>query len=151
MVWRTWKMGFCKSDQKSMPVAGFLACNDCDVLRAKTGVYRQVTHRTIILPTLFWAFLMEKWHLNVIQNFPTMYIVSHTKGLARYFMSFFFVRPSLLLNTTFSTSFVSLGPTGAWPLPCAAAFPHSIGFLQLLYHLLQHSPCTPIPVALCTS
>src|SRR5258707_3063821 len=72
-----------------------------------------------------------------------MYIVSHTKGLARYFTSFFFYRLSLLLNTTFSTSFVSLGPTGAWPLPCAAAFPHSIGFLQLLYHLLQHSPCTP--------
>src|SRR5258708_31140495 len=74
-----------------------------------------------------------------------MYIVSHTKGLARYFMSFFFYRPSLLLNTTFSTSFVSLGPTGASPLPCAATFPHSIGFLQLLYHLLQHGPCTPIP------
>src|SRR5258707_12475331 len=71
-----------------------------------------------------------------------MYIVSHTKGLARYFTSFFFYRPSLLLNTTFSTSFVSLGPTGAWPLPCAATFPHSIGFLQLLYHLLQHGPCT---------
>src|SRR5258706_13851022 len=76
-----------------------------------------------------------------------MYIVSHPKGLARYFTSFFFYRPSLLLNTTFSTSFVSLGSTGAWPLPCAAAFPHSIGFLQLLYHLLQHGPCTPIPGA----
>src|SRR5258706_6383485 len=74
-----------------------------------------------------------------------MYIVSHTKGLAGYFTSFFFYRPSLLLNTTFSTSFVSLGPTGAWPLPCAATFPCSIGFLWLLYHLLQHSPCTPIP------
>src|SRR5260221_3430252 len=77
-----------------------------------------------------------------------MYIVSHTKGLAGYFTSFFFTdHHSLLLNTTFSTSFVSLGPTGAWPLPCAAAFLHSIGFLQLLYHLLQHSPCTPIPGA----
>src|SRR5258708_17265318 len=64
---------------------------------------------------------------------------------------FFFYRPSLLLNTTFSTSFVSLGPTGAWPLPCAAAFPHSIGFLQLLYHFLQHGPCTPIPGAPGTS
>src|SRR5258708_37165851 len=45
-------MGFCKSDQKSIPVVGFLTHNDCDVLRAKTGVYRQVTHRTIILPTM---------------------------------------------------------------------------------------------------
>src|SRR5258708_34819903 len=54
-----------------------------------------------------------------------MYIVSHTKGLARYFMSFFFYRLSLLLNTTFSTSFVSLGPTGAWPL---------------LVQLLSHTP-----------
>src|SRR5258707_14780128 len=73
-----------------------------------------------------------------------MYIVFHTKGLAGYFTSFFFYRPSFLLNTTFSTSFVSLGPTGAWPLPCAAAFPHSIGFLQLLYHLLQHGVDTRI-------
>src|SRR5258705_10170422 len=76
-----------------------------------------------------------------------MYIVSHTKGLARYFTSFFFYRPSLLLNTTFSTSFVSLGPTGAWPLPCAAAFLHSIGFLQLLYHLLQHVHPFQVPQA----
>src|SRR5258705_6809651 len=30
---------------------GFLTCNDCDVLRAKTGIYRWDTHRTIILPT----------------------------------------------------------------------------------------------------
>src|SRR5258708_39073222 len=45
-------MGFCKSDQKSMPVVGLLTCNDCDVLRAKAGLYRQVTPRTIILPTL---------------------------------------------------------------------------------------------------
>ena len=44
-------MGFCKSDQKSIPVVGFLTHNDCDVLRAKTGLYRRVTHRTIILPT----------------------------------------------------------------------------------------------------
>src|SRR5258708_3304431 len=44
-------MGFCKSDQKSMPVVGLLTCNDCDVLRAKTGLYRRVTHRTIIPPT----------------------------------------------------------------------------------------------------
>src|SRR5258708_33125219 len=44
-----WKMD---SDQKSIPVGGFLNRNDCDVLRAKTGVYRQVTHRTIIPPTL---------------------------------------------------------------------------------------------------
>src|SRR5258707_9514154 len=40
-----------KSDQKSIPVVGFLTRNDCDVLRAKTGVYRRVTHRTIIPPT----------------------------------------------------------------------------------------------------
>ena len=39
------------SNQKSIPVVGFLTCNDCDVLRTKTGVYRWVTHRTIILPT----------------------------------------------------------------------------------------------------
>ena len=45
-------MGFCKSNQKSMPVVGLLTCNDCDVLRAKTGLYRRVTHRTIIPPTL---------------------------------------------------------------------------------------------------
>ncbi len=45
-------MGFCKSDQKSIPVVGFLTRNDCDVLRAKTGLYRRVTHRTIIPPTL---------------------------------------------------------------------------------------------------
>src|SRR5260221_7805654 len=82
---------------------------------------------------------------------PGHVYVSHTKGLAGYFTSFFFYRPSLLLNTTFSTSFVSLGPTGAWPLPCTAAFPHSIGFLQLLYYLLQHGPCTPIPGAPGTS
>src|SRR5258708_28898451 len=44
-------MGFGKSDQKNIPVVGFLTCNDCDVLRAKTGVYRRVTHRTIIPPT----------------------------------------------------------------------------------------------------
>ncbi len=44
-------MGFCKSDQKSIPVVGFLTRNDCDVLRAKTGGYRRFTHRTIILPT----------------------------------------------------------------------------------------------------
>ena len=44
-------MGFCKSDQKSMPVVGLLTHNDCDVLRAKTGLYRRVTHRTIIPPT----------------------------------------------------------------------------------------------------
>ncbi len=40
------------SDQKSIPVVGFLTCNDCDVLRAKTGVYRRVTHKTIIPPTV---------------------------------------------------------------------------------------------------
>src|SRR5258705_9657410 len=45
-------MGFCKSNKKSMPVVGLLTCNDCDVLRAKTGLYRQVTPRTIILPTM---------------------------------------------------------------------------------------------------
>src|SRR5258708_309202 len=44
-------MGFCKSDQKSMPVVGLLTHNDCDVLRAKTGLYRWVTPRTIIPPT----------------------------------------------------------------------------------------------------
>src|SRR5258705_10091104 len=44
-------MGFCKSDQKIIPVVGFLTCNDCDVLRAKTGLYRRVTHRNIIPPT----------------------------------------------------------------------------------------------------
>src|SRR5258708_3626124 len=43
-----WKMD---SDQKSIPVVGFLTRNDCDVLRAKTGVYRRDTHRTIIPPT----------------------------------------------------------------------------------------------------
>src|SRR5260221_13863104 len=44
-------MGFCKSDQKSMAVVGLLTHNDFDVLRAKTGLYRRVTPRTIILPT----------------------------------------------------------------------------------------------------
>src|SRR5258708_29757834 len=61
-----WKMD---SDQKSIPVVGFLTRNDCDILRAKTGVYRRVIHRTIILPTSvccglragFWPFAnMEK-------------------------------------------------------------------------------------------
>src|SRR5258708_16432800 len=47
-------MGFCKSNQKSIPVVGFLTRNDCDVLRAKTGGYRRFTHRTIILPTPVW-------------------------------------------------------------------------------------------------
>src|SRR5258708_22730793 len=47
--------------------------------------------------------------------FPTLRDLPDTSHL-------FFYRPSLLLNTTFSTSFVSLGPTGAWPLPCTAAF-----------------------------
>src|SRR5260370_30060175 len=45
-------MGFCKSDQKNIPIVGFLTCNDCDVLRAKTGGYRRFTHRTIIPPTM---------------------------------------------------------------------------------------------------
>src|SRR5260221_3303812 len=49
-------MGFRKSDQKSIPVVGFLTRNDCDVLRAKTGVYRRVTHRTIIPTTTFNSF-----------------------------------------------------------------------------------------------
>src|SRR5258708_23408544 len=44
-----WKMD---TDQKSIQVVGFLTRNDCDVLRAKTDVYRRVTHRTIILPTM---------------------------------------------------------------------------------------------------
>src|SRR5260221_2812762 len=44
-----WKMD---SDKKSIPVVGFLTCNDCDVLRTKTGVYRRVKHRTLILPSL---------------------------------------------------------------------------------------------------
>src|SRR5258708_36455349 len=44
-----WKMD---SDQKSIPVVGFLTHNDCDVLRAKTDVYRRVTHKNIILPTM---------------------------------------------------------------------------------------------------
>src|SRR5258705_3414651 len=47
-------MGFCKSNQKNIPVVGFLTHNDCDVLRAKTGVYRRDTHRTIIPPTTDW-------------------------------------------------------------------------------------------------
>src|SRR5258705_9763498 len=49
-----WKM---YSDQKSIPVVGFLTHNDCDVLRAKTGVYRWFTHRTIILPTMVICWL----------------------------------------------------------------------------------------------
>src|SRR5260370_13935962 len=52
-------MGFCKSDQKSIPVVGFLTRNDCDVLRAKTGLYRQVTHRTIIPPTTVKNFIVS--------------------------------------------------------------------------------------------
>ena len=110
-----------------------------------------VSHVTPIM--LLWRILDPYWVTlwKLLMWLPqAMYIVSHTKGLPRYFTSFFY-RPSLLLNTTFSTSFVSLGPTGAWPLPCMAAFPHSIGFLQLLYYLLQHSPCTPIPGAPGTS
>src|SRR5258708_37657924 len=51
IFWRMWKMD---SDQKSIPVVGFLTRNDCDVLRAKTDVYRRVTNRTIILPSMVW-------------------------------------------------------------------------------------------------
>src|SRR5258708_37595485 len=56
-------MGFCKSDQKSIPVVGFLTHNDCDVLRAKTGGYRRFTHRTIIPPTPWSALpqIMHRW------------------------------------------------------------------------------------------
>ncbi len=42
---------FVNPIKKSIPVVGFLTCNDCDVLRAKTGGYRRFTHRTIIPPT----------------------------------------------------------------------------------------------------
>src|SRR5260221_4794145 len=72
-----------------------------------------------------------------------MYIVSHTKGLAGYFTSFFL--QTITSSKYHFLNFFCVSGTGAWPLPCAAAFPCSIGFLQLLYHLLQHSPCTPIP------
>src|SRR5258707_13922817 len=47
-----WKMSFCKSDQKSMPMVGFLTCNDSDILRAKTGPYRCVGYQTNIPPTM---------------------------------------------------------------------------------------------------
>src|SRR5260221_3682310 len=46
-----WKMSFCKSDQKNMPMVGFLTCNDSDILRAKTGPYRRVGYQTNIPPT----------------------------------------------------------------------------------------------------
>src|SRR5258707_13267148 len=53
-------MGFCKSNQKNIPVVGFLTRNDCDVLRAKTGLYKRVTHRTIIPPTTVNMFITAK-------------------------------------------------------------------------------------------
>src|SRR5258708_38031364 len=46
-----WKMSFCKSDQKSMPMVGFLTRNDSDILRAKTGPYRRIGYQTNIPPT----------------------------------------------------------------------------------------------------
>src|SRR5258708_8508967 len=49
IFWRMWKMD---SDQKSIPVVGFLTRNDCDVLRAKTDVYRRATQTTTILPPM---------------------------------------------------------------------------------------------------
>src|SRR5258705_8683301 len=71
-------MGFCKPDQKSMPVVGLLTHNDCDVLRAKTGLYRRVTPRTLIPPTVDLVFYIElipfsAWgmnsnHLNDVLN-----------------------------------------------------------------------------------
>ena len=45
-------MSFCKSDQKNMPMVGFLTCNDSDILRAKTGPYRCVGYQTNIPPTM---------------------------------------------------------------------------------------------------
>src|SRR5258708_34878225 len=51
------RTGVCKSNQKNIPVVGFLTCNDCDVLRAKTGGYRLFTHRTIIPPTTCTIFI----------------------------------------------------------------------------------------------
>src|SRR6266436_10429918 len=47
-------MSFCKSDQKSMPMVGFLTRNDSDILRAKTGPYRHVGYQTNIPPTTCW-------------------------------------------------------------------------------------------------
>src|SRR5258706_15984099 len=44
-------MSFCKSDQKSMPMVGFLTRNDSDILRAKTGPYRHIGYQTNIPPT----------------------------------------------------------------------------------------------------
>src|SRR5258705_12323175 len=44
-------MSFCKSDQKSMLMVGFLTHNDSDILRSKTGPYRRVGYQTNIPPT----------------------------------------------------------------------------------------------------
>src|SRR5258705_6799778 len=67
-------MGFCKSNQKNIPVVGFLTRNDCDVLRAKTGVYRWVTHRTIIPPTPAGSPL-PKWHIfSLCKFFPLFWV-----------------------------------------------------------------------------
>src|SRR5258708_36338946 len=44
-------MGLCKSDQKTMPLVGFLMHTDCDLLRAKSDLHWQITPRTIIPPT----------------------------------------------------------------------------------------------------
>src|SRR6266446_4381772 len=54
-------MSFCKSDQKSMPMVGFLTCNDSDILRAKTGPYRHFGYQTNIPPTLELCCRSHRW------------------------------------------------------------------------------------------
>src|SRR5258708_22730792 len=74
-----------------------------------------------------------------------MYIVSHTKGLARYFTSFFLQTITSSKHHFLNFFCVSGTHWGLAPsLHSRFPFPHSIGFLQLLYYLLQHGPFTPI-------
>src|SRR6266436_4209276 len=60
-------MSFCKSDQKNMPMVGFLTCNDSDILRAKTGPYGHIGYQTNIPPTTVLPGL-------VLFDFQNMYI-----------------------------------------------------------------------------
>ena len=76
-------MGFCKSDQKNIPVVGFLTHNDCDVLRAKTGVYRRVTHRTIILPTLAMTSKLGLEGCNLCCQLGNVLFSGHAEVLAQ--------------------------------------------------------------------
>src|SRR5258708_11925773 len=74
-------MSFWKSDQKNMPMVGFLTHNDSDILRAKTGPYRRIGYQTNILPTSGksktkvadggqWHYAWTKYSMAVLWAYP---------------------------------------------------------------------------------